>query len=269
MPSAAKWSVFPDGELHVRVTRRPGRSAVVALPLRTPDDVWRAALVADALRGAGAKSVTLVAPYLGYARQDRRATSGDSAAGPMLLKMLAAAGVTRVVSADVHGKTARVSGLPLASVETPRLFAAALKRRLGRLRAAVIAPDHGAYRRARAIAKRLKGASVAWIEKRRVSGTRILSGKVHGGIEGDVAVIVDDILSTGTTAEAAARAAKAAGVRRIWIAVAHPVFAPGAAARLMKLGVERLFVTDSLPKPKTRIRTEVISFKRLLDRAAR
>lgn len=213
--------------------------------------------------------MTLITPYLGYARQDRRATPGDSAGGPLLLKMLAASGVTRIVSSDVHGRTASVRGLKLVSVETPRIFALALKRRLGGLRAAVIAPDHGAYRRARAIAKRLKGASVAWIEKRRMSGARILSGRVHGRVAGDVAVIVDDILSTGATAEAAARAAKTAGIRRIWIAVAHPVFAPGAARRLTKLGIERLFVSDSLPKPKTRIRTEVISLKRQLDRAAR
>jgi len=268
MTPSADWSVFPDGELHVRAAKKPRAHAVIETRLREPEDFWRAALLADALRAAGAKRVTLVTPYLGYARQDRRVKPGDSAGGPLLLRVLAAAGVTRVVSADVHGKTRSVPGLALVSVDAPRLFAASLKRRLGRLRAAVIAPDHGALRRARAIAKRLKSTSVAWVEKHRVGGARIETGSVHGRIAGDVAVIVDDILSTGMTMEASVKAAKAAGIRRIWVAVTHAVFAPGAATRLERLGVERLFVSDSLPKPKTRVPTEVVSVQALLKKAA-
>lgn len=260
------WTTFPDGELGVRVDGVRA-SATIFSSLRNADDIWKLSLAADALRGRGAKRVTLIAPYLGYSRQDRRVHPGDSAGGPLLLRQLAAAGITRLVTADLHGKYL-LKPLPLAlvSVDPWPLFASALKKRLGRAPVTMCAPDHGAVKRALAVAGRMKCASMAWVEKRRVSGSRILSGGLRGRVLGETAVIVDDILSTGVTIEAAVKALRKAGIKRFWVAVTHAVFSDGAAKRLERAGVERLFVSDTLPKPKTRIRTERISVAALLKK---
>lgn len=261
--------VYPDGERHVRVGN-PGKSPLIFSKLRSADDLWDISLLADAMRGRGAKRVTLIAPYLGYSRQDRRVYPGDAAGGPLLLRQLAAAGVTRVVTTDLHSdKLMKGAGLAVTSVDPWPLFAAALKKRLGRTPLTIAGPDHGAFKRARAVAGRLKSASAAWVEKHRVSGTRILSGLLHGRVKGELAVIVDDICSTGVTIEAAAKALRKAGIRRIWVAVTHAVFSEGAAKRLERLGVERLLISDTLPKPKIRMPIETVSVRSLLKRAAR
>lgn len=261
--------VFPDGERQVRAGN-PGRSPRIFSKLRSADDLWDISLTADALRGRGAKRVTLVAPYLGYARQDRRAHLGDAAGGPLLLRQLAASGVTRVVTTDLHSPLLmKRVGLSVVSADPWPLFAAILKKKLGRMPLTVAAPDHGALKRARTVAGILPDASVVWVEKHRVSGTRIRSGLLHGRLKGDMAVIVDDICSTGMTIEAAAKALRKAGIRRIWVAVTHPVFSDGAARRMERLGIERLLVSDTLPKPKVRVPIEMVSVLSLLKRAVR
>ncbi|HJV32665.1 MAG TPA: ribose-phosphate diphosphokinase [Patescibacteria group bacterium] len=264
-----QWITFPDGERQAR-SGATGDKALIVSDMRTADDFWKVSLMADALRGRGAKRVTLIAPYLGYARQDRRAQPGDAAGGPLLLRQLAAAGVTKLVTADLHGDYLRKpQPLSLVSADTWPLFAAALKKRLGRVPVTICAPDHGAVKRALAVAGRMKDASMAWVEKHRVGGARILTGRLRGRLLGETAVIVDDILSTGVTIEAAVKALRKAGIRRVWVAVTHAVFSDGAAKRLERAGVERLFVSDTLPKPKTRIRTERLSVGALLRKAAR
>lgn len=261
-------TVFPDGELLARVGKT-GTGTTIVSRMRTAEDFWKASLTADALRGRGAKRITLLTPYLGYARQDRRVRPGDAAGGPLLLRQLAAAGVTRLVTVDLHGALPdKAAPLALVTIDPWRLFAAALKKKLNRTPMTIAAPDHGALKRARNIAAALPDAAHVWVEKRRVSGTRIRSGRMHGRVKGTVAVIVDDILSTGGTVEAAVRALRKAGIRRVWVAVTHPVFAPGASRRLERLGVEGLLISDSLPKPKTRIPTEVVSIRPLLKKAA-
>jgi ribose-phosphate pyrophosphokinase len=263
------WTIFPDRERHLQISESRS-SATISSRLRDHDDLWKVSLMADALRGGGAKRITLIAPYLGYARQDRRVLPGSTAGGPLLLRQLAAAGVTRLVTADLHSERLRKHApLTIVNADPWPLFAAALKKRLGDLPVTIVAPDKGAQKRARTVVEWMKPGKSVWIEKHRVSGARIDSGILHGQPKGETAVIVDDILSTGGTVEAAVKAIRKGGIRHIWVAVTHPVFAPGAARRLERLGIERLLVTDSLHRPKVHIPIETISILNLLKRAAR
>ena len=260
--------VYPDGERHVRIGK-PGAWPVIVSKLRDADDLWDISLLADAMRGRGAKRVTLIAPYLGYERQDRRVYPGDAAGGPLLLRQLAAAGVTRLVTADIHSrKLMKGVGLAVRSVDPWPLFAAALKKRLGHAPVTIAGPDHGALKRAKAVAGVLPDAAAVWVEKHRISGTHIRTGQLRGRARGETAVIVDDVLSTGMTIEAAATALRKAGIRRIWVAVTHAVFSGGAAKRLERIGIGRLLVSDSLPKPKVRLPVETIPLAALLKKAA-
>lgn len=269
-PAVRALERFPDGELCVAV-KEPLRGADVYLvqPLSPPADAHLVELLflADACRRGGAERVTAVVPYLAWARQDRRRSEGEPH-GARLAADLLALRVDRVLAVDVHG--AAVEGffsVPLDQLTAIPLLATAISR-FAPKDAVVVAPDLGAAKRAEAYGRLLDLPS-AIVHKARLSAREVEVRGVAGEVAGRAPIIVDDMISTGATIEAAVRTLLEAGCRpEVVVAATHPLFTAGAAERLARLPLARVVVTDALPPPRTPgLAIEVVPLAPLLAEA--
>lgn len=258
---------FPDGELHVEVGE-PVRGRCVYVVQSTGAPVGEALLelllVADACRRAGASRVVALVPYLGYARQDRRRRDGEALGIRVVADVLAAGGFERAVTIDLHAPaTEGCFSVPLDHVSAIPQLAEAV-RRAASGPCVVVAPDAGAARMAEQYAHIL-GAPTALVQKYRRGAEDVEVAHVVGDVAGRRPILVDDIVSTGGTIEAALRAVLARGARPGAIVVAtHLVPAAPGAARLAGLPIERVIATDSLPAPAAPLALERVSVGPLL-----
>jgi ribose-phosphate pyrophosphokinase len=243
---------FPDDELHVSLPE-PVRNRRVYLlqPLGAPigESLLSMALAADAIRRGGAASLVGIVPYLAYARQDRRRTAGDALGAAVVAALLDACRFERLVLLDLHTPTIEgLFGCPVEHLSAEPLLARALAP-LVDTDGVVVAPDLGAAKLARRYAQRL-GLPVAIVHKTRLTAREVTTGEVAGEVRGRRPVIVDDMISTGTTVAAAAAALLHHGaLPDVIVAATHAVFAPGWQATLAPTSIRHILVTDSLANP--------------------
>ncbi|MBS2031457.1 MAG: ribose-phosphate pyrophosphokinase [Deltaproteobacteria bacterium] len=241
---------FPDGERHIQLACDVRGEVFIVQPLGNPvgEHVLELALIADACRRAGASRNIAVTPYLGYARQDRRTAPGEALGSQVLGRLVGSAPLDAIVVVDVHQPA--VEGcfpFPMIQLTAADLLADAMKSMLPP-NAVVVAPDLGAMKLAQRFADRL-GLPAAIVHKARLGGAQVQARGVVGDVKGKVPVIIDDMITTGSTIEAAARAVEAHGAESgPLVGAVHGVFAGDALARLARLGVRGLAVTDSLPQ---------------------
>jgi ribose-phosphate pyrophosphokinase len=240
---------FANGELYARLgTPVADRVAVLLGAVAPPDeDLLATLLLAHTLAREGARSVMALLPYLGYARHDR-AEPGKSLGTAWLGALLAAAGVAEVAAVDVHSRQVHeLFPILVRSLSPAPLFAAELARD-GVEDVCVVAPDEGARERGEAVRQAARVLRpLVWLGK-----TRTEAGVVHSALHGEVApraVIVDDILDTGGTLVSACGALQSAGVREIRVMVTHGLFTGVGWRRLWRLGVERIYCTDTTMPP--------------------
>ncbi len=263
---------FPDGEMQVQVRESVrGDDVYVVQPTGPPvgEHLLELLLLADACRRAGADHITAVVPYFGYARQDRRASGREPVGARVVADLLRAAGLDRVVAVDLHSPALEgFFSLPLEHLTAVPLLAESLRHSGVGVSGVVVAPDLGAARLADRYA-RLLDLPVAIVHKTRVSGREVSVHGVSGNVEGRQPLIVDDMISTGGTIEAASRALAAAGsLPAAAVAATHGLFVSGAEERLAAVGARRVIVTDSVaPPPGLRLKLEVVSVAPMLARA--
>jgi ribose-phosphate pyrophosphokinase len=245
---------FPDGEQHVQIMDSVrGRDVYVIQPTSPPADrhLVELLLLADAARRAGAARLTAVMPYFAYARQDRRAKGREPVSARLVADLIQAAGYERVIAVHLH--TGAIEGFFRIGVEhlTPVPPLAEAARRWLLPDSVVLAPDLGAVKLAERYAAVL-GLPVAFAHKTRVSGEEVSVSAVTGDVRGRAPVIVDDMISTGSTIVAAAEAAVAAGSREeeILVVASHGLFVGPAVERLRSLPLRQLIVTDSVFHPE-------------------
>lgn len=243
---------FPDGELRIEVRESlSGDDVYLVQPTGPPvgEHMIELLLLADACRRGRAARTTAVIPYFGYARQDRRTHPGEPLGGRLMAELLRAAMIDRVIAVDLH-TAALESGfaMPLEHLSAVSLLAAALRPGLA-ARAVVVSPDLGAVKLAERYAQ-LLARPVAIVHKQRLSGTDVSARGIVGEVAGMEPVVVDDMLATGGTIEAAVGALLAAGaVPPVTLAVTHTLLVGPARERLAHLPIRRLLTTDSLPVP--------------------
>jgi ribose-phosphate pyrophosphokinase len=249
-PGAFGIARFENGELHVAVeTPVNAQPCIVLGSIAPPDEQFLSALLlAHTLKKEDASQVNAVFPYLGYARHDKD-TPGQSLAAAWAGSLVSASGCDRVITVDVHSeKTKQLFPVPLVSLSPAGVFAAAITR-YGLSDATVVAPDEGAIARCEAVraAAGMSCSKIPYFEKRRTD-----TGIIHAGPMGDVgrrAVIIDDILDTGGTLVSACEKLSRAGVDEITVMVTHGLFTGVRWKDLYRLGVKRIFCTDTVPLP--------------------
>lgn len=254
---------FTDGEHKARpLASVRGRDAYVLQSLHgdgresVNDRLCRLLFFCGTLRDLGAASVTAVTPYLCYARKDRRTKPRDPVTSRYVAQLIEAMGVGAVVAMDVHNPAAFENAFRCRAehLEARALLVDHLAGSVGREPLAVVAPDAGGVKRAGALRTALTeavGAPVtsAYAEKARSGG--IVTGDLFAGdVRGRVAVIVDDMISTGTTIVRTARRCREDGATAVIAAATHAVFAEGADEALSDPALTAVVVTDTVaPRP--------------------
>jgi ribose-phosphate pyrophosphokinase len=279
---------FEDGEHKARpLIPVRGRDVYVVQSLHggpdaSPNDkLCRLLFFAGALRDAGAARVTSIAPYLAYARKDRRTQLRDPISSRYVAQLIEAVGVDRVVTVDVHNLAAFENAFrrPTVHVEARPLFVSHLLPLLHGREIAVVSPDAGGTKRAelfRASLTSALGAEIplSFLEKRRSGGVVGGQEAVVGSVEGRTVVIVDDLVSTGTTLARAAAACRAHGAGAVYTTVTHGLFTSDAERVVTAAGFDRLMITNTVPPfrlhPQTvQARITVVDVAPLLAEAIR
>jgi ribose-phosphate pyrophosphokinase len=228
---------FEDGEHKIRPLVEVRRQDVFVIHSlygdaeQSPNDkLCRLLFFIGALKDAGARRVTAVVPYLCYARKDRRTQPRDPVTTKYVARLFEACGADALMTLDVHNLAAFENAFrcPTTNIEALPLFAQHFARSLRHEKLAVVSPDIGGAKRAeqfrRALAAELhEEPTAAFVEKRRSGG--VVTGELLvGEVRDRTAILFDDLISTGTTLERAARRCREAGARQIFAAATHGLF---------------------------------------------
>jgi ribose-phosphate pyrophosphokinase len=264
-------SRFPDGEHHVEVAEEVrGCDVYLLQPLGPPVDanLMELLLLVDACRRRGAARVTVVVPYLAYARHDRRETGREPLGARLVADLIRVSGVDRLVAVDLHSPAVEgCFNIPVEHLSAMPLLADHLQRTAAP-GSVVVSPDLGAVKRAERYAAQLK-LPVAVVHKYRTSGSQVQARSITGEVKGCAPILVDDMISTAGTIEAAVIALLEAGcVRDITVVATHALLVGPAIERLQRLPIRRLLTTDSVPRPeRLPFQVEVVSIAPLLARS--
>ena len=248
---------FSNGEIHCRFSQSVRGSDVFIINTHSQwedgtinDSIIEHLVMVDAAQRASAKRITVVAPFYGYGRQDRKAAGREPITAKLVANMFKAAGANRLVSVDLH--SGQIQGFfdgPVDHLTAMPVLVDYLKS-LGTDDLVVVSPDAGRVKVAERYANQL-GASLAIVHKRRVAGLKntVEAKDVVGDVEGKVCVLIDDMIDTGGTIVAAAEQLTEKGARSVIAATTHPVLSGPAVDRLKNSTIEKVIVTDSLPLP--------------------
>ena len=277
---------FEDGEHKIRslVSVRGGDAYVLCSLYgdgseSVNDRLCRLLFFVGSLRDSGAGRITVVAPYLCYARKDRRTNPRDPVTTRYVARQIEAAGAARIVTMDVHNLAAYENAFRIGNehLEARRLFVERC-RALGDRGLTVVSPDPGGFHRAEALRdslERVTGATVelAMLGKHRKGGV-VRTEAFGGDVEGRIAVIVDDMIVTGTTLVRAAEACRKRGATAVHAMATHGVFTAATGAVLATPLIDSIIITDTVSPERTdlgpaRSKLSVVTIAPLLSRAIR
>jgi ribose-phosphate pyrophosphokinase len=245
-------SKFSDGETRVELqTNIRGRDVFVIQPTCAPvnHSLMEALIIVDACRRASAQTITLVAPYFGYARQERKSAPRTPITAKLVAELMESAGITRLLTLELHN--AAIQGffnVPVDHLFVKPVFANYFNSLRGS-DVVVISPDAGGVERARAMAKHLQ-CSLAIVDKRRDRPNECEVSNIIGDVRGKLCLIVDDIIDTGGSLVKATDALLASGAREVHAAITHPVLSGSAVSIIQESALVQLVVTDSIPLSK-------------------
>ncbi|MBO9597990.1 MAG: ribose-phosphate diphosphokinase [Cohnella sp.] len=262
---------FSDGETHIRLDDSVrGDDVFVIQSTSAPvnDHLVELLVMVDALKRASAKTINVVVPYYGYARQDRKARSRDPITAKLVANLIETAGAHRVIAMDLHAM--QIQGffdIPVDHLLGVPILGDYFKNK--NLHApVVVSPDHGGVVRARRLADEL-GASLAIIDKRRPEPNVVEVMNIIGDVSGRTAILIDDIIDTAGTIALAATALKQAGATELYACCTHPVLSGAAMDRLEASPLKEIVVTDTIPlrEPCSSSKIKVLSVAPLIGEA--
>ncbi len=267
---------FPDGEIFVRFEESVrGSDAFVLQSHSTPinHSIMEQLIMVDALKRASAKRITVVMPYYGYGRQDKKHRGREPISARLVADLFRTAGADRLMAVDLH--TAQIQGFfdgPVDHLFALPLLAHYVGNRVDRQRLTVVSPDAGRVRVAERWTDRL-GCPLGIIHKRRDPGVgnEVKVHEVVGQVAGRTCVLVDDMITTGATITKAADALFDNGASEVIATATHGVLSGAAIDRLKNSRISEVVVTDTLPIPQDRRidKLTVLSIAPLLARAIR
>ncbi len=241
---------FSEGEIRIKINENVrGRDVFIIQPTCPPvnDHLMELLIMIDAIRRASSRRITAVIPYFGYARQDRKDQPRVPITAKLVANLITVAGADRVLTMDLHaGQIQGFFDIPLDHLFAVNVFVDYFTKQRPLEDLVVVSPDVGGIKMARAYAKRLK-ASLAMVDKRRISHMDTEVMDIMGEVKGKTALIVDDLVSTAGSLVQAARALKDAGAKDVYAAISHPVLSGPAIERLSASNLKELVVTNSIP----------------------
>lgn len=262
---------FNNGEIQVMINESVrGKDVFIIQPTGAPvnENLMEMLIMVDALKRASARHITVVVPYYGYARQDRKTRGREPITSKLVADLMSKAGVTRVVTMDLHaGQIQGFFDVPVDHLMSASLLADYVRgKHLDDL--TVVSPDLGGVTRARELADRV-GAPIAIIEKRRPEPGVAKVMNIIGTVEGRNCVIVDDMVDTAGSLCEGAKALEEAGAKSVYAAVCHPILTDPATERIRNSNIKELIVTNSLPIPAEKMQPKltVLSVAPLLGEA--
>ncbi|NLN51114.1 MAG: ribose-phosphate pyrophosphokinase, partial [Acholeplasmataceae bacterium] len=239
---------FADDEIGLNIEQSVrGNHIFVVQPTNNPvnEHLMELLIMIDALKRASATSVTILMPYFGYSRQDRKAKSRQPITAKLVADLIQTAGANRVICIDLHA--AQVQGffdIPIDNFPAAPLLASYFnKRYLDDL--IVVSPDHGGVTRARSFA-RLFDVPIAIIDKRRPAPNQAEVINVIGDVTDKTCILFDDIIDTGGTLIAGAEALLKRGAKKVLAAATHAVFSRGAMEKLEASKISKIVITNTL-----------------------
>lgn len=262
---------FSDGEIRIKLNDSVrGADVFVIQSTCEPvnDHLMEVLIMVDALKRASAKTINVVIPYYGYARQDRKARSRDPITAKLVANLIETAGAHRVISMDLHAT--QIQGffdIPVDHlVGVPILGKYFRSKNLTDI--VVVSPDHGGVVRARRLADYLS-APLAIIDKRRPEPNVSEVMNIIGDIRGKTAVLIDDIIDTAGTMVLAANALMEYGAKEVFACSTHPVLSGPAMERIEKSPLSELVVTNTIPitHPNASDKIKVLSVAPIIGEA--
>lgn len=241
---------FKDGEIIVDIPESVrGQNIYVIQSTCNPatEKLMELLIFVDAMKRASAKSITVITPYYGYSRQDRKAKAREPITAKLVADMLEVAGIDRIVTLDLHAP--QIQGffsVPADDLSAIPLFGRHLLQSLKGKEIVVVSPDHGGVTRARRLANILH-APIAIIDKRRPQPNIAEIMNIIGDVEGKVAVMIDDITDTAGTLIAGAKAVIDAGAEDVYACVSHGLLSYPAKDNILASCIKQLIITDSVP----------------------
>ena len=248
---------FANGELHCKYGEsiRGADLFIFGSHSTTPemsvnDAIMEHLILVDAARRASAKRITVVAPFYGYGRQDRKAEGREPITAKLLANLFEVAGAKRIVSVDLH--SGQIQGFfdgPVDHLTAMPVLVEWMSNNLsGEL--VVVSPDAGRVKVAERYTNLLH-ANIAIVRKRRVRGVKnaVEAKDVVGEVEGKTCVLIDDMIDTGGTLVAAAEQLAERGAASVYAAATHGVFSGPAIDRIKNSVLEKVVITNTLPLP--------------------
>lgn len=253
-PAAITLGKFPDGENYCKLDEDVRGRDVFLMQSTCPpvnDNLIELLIMIDSCKRASAERITAVIPYFGYARQDRKDEGRVPITAKLAANIITRAGADRVLTMDLHA--AQIQGF--FDVPVDHLYAAPvlnehfLERGLTDDKIVVVSPDEGSIKRALGHNKRL-GGTLGIVDKRRSNALEVRQSTIIGGpVEGKIALLFDDMISTAGSICGAARLVHEQGAKEIHIACTHGVLCGPAIERLRDAPIDSIVVTDTIPTP--------------------
>ncbi|MDF2856972.1 MAG: ribose-phosphate pyrophosphokinae [Neobacillus sp.] len=262
---------FSDGEIQIHIEESVRGSEVFVVQSTSypvNDNILELLIMIDALKRASAGVINVVIPYYGYGRQDRKARSREPITAKLVANLLEAAGANRVLTMDLH--TPQLQGFFDIPVEhligVPILTNYFQEKGLEDI--VIVAAHNGSIARARKMAN-LFHVPIALIDKRKLEENAVETINVVGNVEGKNAIIIDDLIDTGTTITEAAKALEEHGAKSIYACCTHSVFTANAIEKIASSPIKELVVTNTIELPDEKVidKIKIISVAPLLVEA--
>ncbi len=263
-------SKFSDGEIFVKIEESArGQDIFIVQPTCAPvnDNIMELLIMIDAFRRASARRITVVLPYYGYARQDKKVKPREPVTARLVANLISQAGASRVLCVDLHaGQIQGFFDLPVDHLYAGPLIAEHLiAEGLHDGNTVVVSPDVGGVARARLLAEHLH-TPIAIIAKRRPEPNQVEIMEIIGDVSGKVCVMVDDMIDTGGSIVQGAEALVERGAAEVHACCTHPILSGNALERINCSPLRSLVITDTIPLPieKRSAKIKVLSVAPLL-----